>query len=270
MTICTLFDIHYAPQGIALLRSVYRNEGEDARVVVLAMCEESAALLHAFRLPIVWTVNDLPDEYHAKAAALPRAEQCWLATPFLCQKVLHQFGSCEYLDADCFLFAPLSGVRRELQGAAIGIVPHRWDAEHADRLRENGTYNVGYMYWRESPLAVRSVDDWVRWSVAFPTDIARYNDQLFIEDWPKKYRAHVIKHKGVNLAPYNQRQYDIRETENGVTVDGEPLLMYHFHEWGIGEDGEPRRGGYDLSWEVQRYIYPKYEQEIGFALGVLA
>jgi hypothetical protein len=57
----------------------------------------------------------------------------------------------------------------------------------------------------------------------------RFGDQGYLNDWPTRFAGvHVLEHKGAGLAPWNWMQYQIVIGPNGITVDGVPLLFYHY------------------------------------------
>ena len=270
MAFCTLFDANYTAQGLALLRSIYRHHGAASVVVVLAMDNDTAGRIRGVGVgatPIVVTLDQMPPLYHQRAAGRSVAERCWMATPFLCDWTYETYGSATYLDADCFLFARIP----YLDKAECQIVPHNLDKIHRKRLAHNGTYNVGYIHFGHCKSSRSALNCWLYRTVSWreSPEQPRFNDQLFLEDWPKKFDAVVLKDPGLNLAPYNQLQRDVKETETGTTVDGHPLLMYHCHEWEVGDDGKPARGGYALQWAAKHYIYKRYEQEIGACLSAI-
>jgi hypothetical protein len=46
----------------------------------------------------------------------------------------------------------------------------------------------------------------------------------------------ILDHVGANLAPWNLEGLNIRRTENGVVVEGKPLVFFHFHGLRLSAD----------------------------------
>jgi len=58
---------------------------------------------------------------------------------------------------------------------------------------------------------------------------SRYADEKYLDDFPTRVR-HVVglEHKGANLAPWNVANYRVTNERGRSTVDGQPLLFFHF------------------------------------------
>jgi hypothetical protein len=54
-------------------------------------------------------------------------------------------------------------------------------------------------------------------------------NQGYLNRWPERYPGvHVIRHPGVNLAPWNLDGHALERDGESVTVDGTPLIFYHY------------------------------------------
>lgn len=91
-------------------------------------------------------------------------------------------------------------------------------------------------------------------------------DQGYLNDWPEKWNAYSIYNLGVNLAPWNQEQYeyfimDESFRRNRLMVSDrrrqDELILYHFH----GFEGIGNRTGYKLHPMVAEHVYVPYEGE---------
>jgi hypothetical protein len=118
-TFCTLFDVSFAPQGIAMLSSLDEFMPK-ARKVVLAMDDEVAPLLQSFFGNKVHVIRleeiETPALIKVKAERT-RGEYCWTLTPFLPAFVLDQFSdsrSITYVDADVYFFRSPQSIIEEL------------------------------------------------------------------------------------------------------------------------------------------------------------
>jgi hypothetical protein len=64
-------------------------------------------------------------------------------------------------------------------------------------------------------------------------------NQGYLNLWPERYTGvHVIQHPGANLAPWNVDGHLLACDGRNVTVDGRPLIFYHFS--GVHRDAEGR------------------------------
>jgi hypothetical protein len=76
--------------------------------------------------------------------------------------------------------------------------------------------------------------------------------------WPEKYGTHEIEHLGVNLAPWNQMQYEYYIIGGELTVNGQyPIVLYHFH--GLTEKS---LSGYPLHNMIVQKLYKPYLGEL--------
>jgi hypothetical protein len=279
VSICTLFNWDYAPQGLALYRSFRRYHPDDL-VTVLCLdgkTIDSLSIITDPNLHLCMPPDVLPNDVLAEwQATRTRAEICWgLAAPLVYYCLTKHGGPVEYIDADCCLFSGLSNVRAEIGDAPVGIVPHRWDKEHAERLRPNGIYNVGYVYFSGGSGGLAAANGWTASNVNWRRQgNERFNDQLHLNNWPDLHGAHVIQNPGINLAPYNQMHRTYSTDWENLLVDGEQLVTYHFHEWRcemMHEASKLRvtRTGYPLHLAVIRMAYEPYENEVAECMRLL-
>jgi hypothetical protein len=235
---CSYFDHRYAAQGLAMIRSV-RAQGGTGPFWVLCLSEEAEAIVHQFGLPDVRTVRLDQVEAHFPGLAAAKADRSTIEyyftlTPHIVRYVFDQAPEAErvaYLDGDLFFFGPPDAVWAEMGAAPVAIIPHNFH-KGAEHLGKYGRYNVGWVSFARSEQGLACLDYWAAscrdWCHDVP-DGGRFADQGYLD------RFHdfapdlaVIAHKGCNLGPWNVGGYDIRAADGGVTVDGEPLLFFHF------------------------------------------
>ena len=262
MNYCTYFDSGYMAQGMACIRSLQRWDN-DAWIAVLALDKRAYDAIPrgpGIRVVLQETAG---------------AENIWRLTPGWIRRAMDLLNApaIAYVDADMYAFSPLAPVWEECLQEPVAIVPHRWTPKYAERLRPNGKYNVGWLTVRNTGEGVQMLERWERYCRNWkPTpEQSRFMDQRFFDDPPVNHDAwHIVENLGVNLAPYNQEQYEYTHGPNGLGVsDGmrcDRLALYHFHEWRCKRGPNDavtvlRHTGYQLAPAVAEYVYPQYERE---------
>ncbi len=238
-TYCTYFDSHYLAQGIVMLRSLLRFDPQ-AGIRVLAWDESCERVLRDL-FPSSIQVTGLA-ELHSQKPQLPalrasRTAWAYYAThkPAFVRFVLESTprpASVTFVDADMCFFADPSPAYEELGTAAIGLSPHRFPAS-AQTLAIYGTYNAGWIYWRAGTAARQCLTDWERecmaWCEPEVQPDGRFMNQGYLNGWPNRYSSVLIlKHPGVNLAPWNIGGHLLTRNWGKLSVDGRPLICYHF------------------------------------------
>jgi hypothetical protein len=237
---CTLFDSNYASRGIALYRSLERH-CSDFRLYVFSMDAMAYRTLSDLALPHLEPIaqSDLEafdqDLLMVKGSRTP-LEYLWTATPSVCRYMLLSDLGVEavtYIDADVMFFADPSPLLDEANDADVAIVPHGF----ADRWRHwehtKGIYNVEFVMFRGSENGCAVLEWWrercLEWCYARYED-GRLGDQKYLDDWPERFRGvHVLHGPGVGLAPWNVEGRSLQSSDSGVTVDGHPLIFFHYH-----------------------------------------
>jgi len=197
-------------------------------------------ILRRLKLPDVYTIalEELEadnKELLAVKKARSRIEYYFTCTPSLPLYILNnrtEVDTITYLDADLFFFANPAPIYNEFNGHSIAIIPHRFPPDLRNQERR-GIYNVGYLSFKRDQYALTCLHWWRDKCIEWCYDRVennRYADQKYLDDWPTRFHGVVeIQHKGANLAPWNISNYTIRQDRNGVHVDDDPLIFFHFH-----------------------------------------
>jgi hypothetical protein len=113
-------------------------------------------------------------------------------------------------------------------------VPHRYPRWHDDAAYY-GRFNVGVLGFRGDANGLACVEWWrsrCLESCALRADGATYGDQKYLDEWPGHHAGVVISaHPGVNLAPWNWAGHRVTVAAGQVTVDGQPLVVFHFAQF---------------------------------------
>jgi hypothetical protein len=263
----TLFDVAFAPQGIALHRSLQRHAGEHT-LWVLCMDDAVEDLLAHLALPDVRTVRLTDVETSELLSVKPgrnRAEYCWTLTPFTFDAVFDRVPDAErvtYVDADVWLAADVAPVFRDFErsGAAVQITEHAYAPDH-DQTATSGRYCVQFLTMtRESSLPVRRwwQERCVEWCFARVED-GKFGDQKYLDDWAERFGplVHVAGPKSRFQGPWNAVRFPYSEA-----------IAYHCHGLRTAGPGKvlPVDPGYRIPRPHWRYIYQPYLQDLAVAL----
>jgi len=235
---CTLFDCNYIDRGLALYRTLERHCGE-FRLHVLCLDAPTREALAALGLARAELIDIATLEAEDPDLARARRDRGVVEYYFTCKPVLlahvlrdATVGRVEYLDSDMAFFSDPAPLERALAGSSVALSPHRFDAANA-HLERCGRFNAGWVsvsggdegrrfvaWWRALCL------EWCRLDVE-PT---RFGDQKYLDRVPGAFPAALaVSHPGVNLGPWNVGGSRIELTPQGVRVDGQALVFFHFH-----------------------------------------
>jgi hypothetical protein len=271
---CTLFDRHYATRGIALYRSLEQHCRQGFSLTILCMDRETRDFMARIGLPRTELIlpEDLGDkDLLAAEQSRPRREFCWTCPPSLMLYMLNQSSPGEiatYLDADLAFFSDPKPVFDELGDNDIAIHGHRFSPEYQASEATSGIFNVGLIAVRNATQGRACLERW-RLQCLEKCELDPENgycgDQKYLDEWPSRYdRLVVLQHPGVCVAPWNIRNYAVGEKVGRVTVNGAPLIFYHYHSLVplsmnlLGRCALMPARGYGFSPSEQRLIYRPY------------
>lgn len=269
---CTFFDHRYLDRGLALAHSLQRQD-EPYHLWILCMDRQTFDDLSRRGMKDVTLVTMANLEAFDRTLSGVRenrslVEFYFTCKSFLCLYILKNYPGVNlltYLDADLFFFSRPSVIEEEMTGYSIGLTGHRFPA-FLKELEQFGMFNAGFVSFRRDDEGLACLTWWrdqcVEWCHDY-VDNGRYADQRYLDYIPGKFsRVKVIDHKGINLAPWNLAQYRTTGNDAGVMIDGDPLVLYHFH--GVKRAGNRRydTGSYNyrtcLSTTVRNDIYRPY------------
>ena len=276
---CTLFDRNYVARGLALHASLLRHR-KAFRLVVLCLDEPVFDILTALALQNTELVSLSSLEESDPELVRTRPQRTAVEYYFTCKPALLKFMARKYtdaqrmtyLDSDLFYFSDPGPLELEYAGSAVALTPHRFPPRLAE-LDNRGRFNAGWISVSCGEEGRRFIDwwrarciEWCRWEVLED----RYGDQKYLDRVPMLFSdVTILDHVGANLAPWNLDGLDIRRTEDGVVVEGKPLVFFHFHGlrrvlYRIYESG---LAFYDLnlSPQVRRNIYRPYFSDLALA-----
>src|SRR5947207_718174 len=227
----TYFDQRYVARAHVMLRSLRRY---DPAAEIFALCfDEPAQKLTAElgdrKLSIV-SPQELYDFEPALAACRDRGTAAFRAThkPVLALYALRKrpdLSAIMHVDADTCFFSDVEPLFAEIGDAPIALSPHRF-AFNRQRAEWFGRFNAGCIYWKNDPVGRGCLIDYradcIDWCAPQSLPDGRFLLQGYLTAWPQRYAGvHVIRHPGVNLAPWNIASHSI-DAAGGIKVDGAP------------------------------------------------
>jgi len=236
---CTYFDSGYLSRGLALIASL-REHGDDSPVCVMSLDDAAHDFLTEADLPAVTSIRVAELEQAVKALVPLRGERSrmeyyFTMTPLLVRHVMTKYAQATtviYLDADLYFFADPREVLDALGAGSVGIIEHRYRPRLARRLAKYGRFNVGWVGFRGDEDGVRCLDWWaektLEWCGDRPSD-GRYADQGYLDRFPSFDGVRILASSGFNLAPWNTAGRRVTEAAEGLSIEGEPLVFFHFH-----------------------------------------
>jgi hypothetical protein len=274
---CTLFDSNYLLKGVAMLRSLKRH-CPAAHVFVLCLDDQTQTLLGKLALPDISLIklSALEDEDLLEAKKHRGvAEYCWTLSSCLPWYVLQHNPNVDfitYLDADLLFFSPVDPLFDEIAGSSIAIIEHRFTPRLKDR-EVNGRFCVEWVSFRRDEEGMSCLSRWrgqcIEWCF-YRLEEGRMGDQKYLDVWPERYPScHILQHLGAGVAPWNYAQYSFAKDRCGaITVEGAPLIFYHFHQFQMLANGRFDRLSdfYTDECPEPAAIYETYEAAILTAL----
>lgn len=272
---CTYFDSNYLLRGLTLYRSLV-DSGCEFQLHVLALDDRAQDALLALALPNLHTIPLAaleqwePALLNAKGNRR-RIEYYFTLSPVLPLYVLAQEPEIEvvtYLDADLFFYSSPNPIFEELGEHSILITEHRFP----DYLRDNerfGRYNVQYQSFRRDAQGLACLERWKIQCLEWCYDrleAGKFADQKYLEEWPERYdRLVVLGNKGAGVAPWNWATFPIRMEGEDITIDGQPLIFYHFHGVKIFHAYFISNGLLDfglMPYSLRRWLYVGYLRKL--------
>jgi hypothetical protein len=134
-------------------------------------------------------------------------------------------------------------------------------------VKRTGLYIVQFMTFRSDEDGRAALDWWrercLEWCFARYED-GKMGDQKYLDDWPTRFGGvRLLGHPGV-LGPWCIESRRVEEGPEGVTVDGEPLIFFHFMGLRRYADGtyRPAAGRFRITDEERRWIYDPYVERL--------
>lgn len=273
---CTLFDSGYLIKGLAMIRSL-QQWSPGAEIFVLCMDEKTLTILERLAIDGVHCIAladiETPELLEAKKDR-GVAEYCWTLSPCLPSYVFEHHAHVDfltYLDSDLLFYSSVEPLFDEICDSSVAIIEHRFPPELMDRL-VNGRFCVEWVSFRRDEEGMACLERWksqcIEWCY-YRLEEDRMGDQKYLDEWPDRYpNCHILLHHGAGIAPWNYWRYDFDARGPVITVDGSPLVFYHFHQFQLLDNGKFDRLStfYTSVKKEPDEVYSRYEVELTRAL----
>ncbi len=270
---CTLFDSNYLLKGLAMIRSLARY-CPGMKIYVLCMDEQTKYILEHLDLPFVKCIAlaEVENEELLKAKAdRGVAEYCWTLSSCFTWYVMQNHPEIDfltYVDADLLFYSDVQPLFDEIGDASIAIIEHRFSPRLQDR-EVNGRFCVEWDSFRRDEQGLACLSRWreqcIEWCY-YRLEDGKMGDQKYLDEWPGRYsKCHILMHPGAGIAPWNYAQYQFDKDATGkITVEGAPLIFYHFHQFQLLENGKFDRLStfYTSECVEPNVVYEAYEIEL--------
>ncbi|HYD70482.1 hypothetical protein [Azospirillum sp.] len=244
---CTYFDQRFVTPAMVLIDSVARFEPNST---VFCLCQDQKAydFLSRVRSDVIVPVSVAEVEAHDRELAAARANRSLIEFYFTCTPCFPSYlferyphiDILTYLDADLFFYAPPQILFDEIGDRSVAIVPHRFSPVY-ENCRPYGTYNVGWISWRNDAVGRRCLADYRRQCLDWCYDRleeTRFADQKYLNYWPERYaNLCIVENIGANVAVWNVDNFAFSKESGTPHVNGRRVVFYHFHGVRLDNNG---------------------------------
>ncbi len=269
---CTLFDRNYLIKGLTMIKSL-QEYCNNFKIFVLCMDSYTKILLDKINLSNVECIElinvENKDILIAKKSRNKR-EYCWTMASNFTWYLMENIQELEfitYLDADLLFFSDVERIFKEIDHSSIAIIEHRFSPPFKS-LEVNGRFCVEWNSFRRDEEGMKCLNKWRKqcldWCY-YKLEDGKMGDQKFLDKWPDEYNScHIIKDIGAGIAPWNYSQYEIKNQHPNITINGNKLIFYHFHQFQILNNNKFFRLGkiYTAKKKEPESIYERYETQL--------
>jgi hypothetical protein len=265
LNFCTLFNVNYLAKGLALHSSLLKK-CPAFHLYIFAFDDTTHQILTEKRLANT-TIIALAEFETTELLAVKKdrsvAEYCWTCTPFTIKYCIHNFklDHCTYIDADTYFYNDPTVLIDEMGDKSVLITPHNYNSQY-DQSAVSGIYCVQFTTFKNTTDGVTVLNWWaqacLKWCYNRYED-GKMGDQKYLDSWPYMFNGiYICRDVTAGLAPWNALNYTYNDNPTQITVDGQPLLFYHFHDLKYLSNNTWYLGGYEIPLYVVDNIYKPY------------
>lgn len=271
---CTIVDRNYVLRGLTLYNSFIPSI-ENKTFGFFCIDEKAVEMLKELKLKNAWIVG--PEEFEtAELLAVKKTrainEYCWTCKPAVLLYAAQRDPSFDwliYLDSDMMAFAdPDLGLNLE-DDVHVNLTLHNPSNRYfAEMIPTVGTCNAGYAAFRNSQTGLAASQWWLGQCLQscpkVPSENA-YADQKYFDDIADVFEGvNYTSLIGLNAGPWNSLTAEVREKEGQVTIDGQPLILYHFQGLKAYSPSffDLYTASIKIPTDLKKYVFMKYVREM--------
>jgi len=236
--ICTVSDIKYLYQGLALFESL--SKSENITLHYLCIDQISYDILKNIKNNklIIYNINDLLNNDN-NLINLKNSDYryfCWSLASYFSNHLLSKNvgDSITYIDSDIYFHEKIELLFESFSKKDVGIFRHRQFSLSISR--PEGHYNVGVVYFKNSDIG-KNVLNW--WSDAvlhkkYP-HLSTCGDQKYLEEFPRMCSNIFIDGEIGHGAPWQWQLFNFDNYENDGTIiwegNKQKLIFSHFSQF---------------------------------------
>lgn len=234
---CTFFDSGYLPAGLALHDSL-KETLPTADCWVLCLDNKTYTVLTALDRPDLHPVRLEELETYLPSLKEVKGERSRAEYYFTCKPALLEYlldtkapARLTYLDADLYFFQGTDEFPEGWDESPVVVHAHNFPSERAETADRVGRYNAGFVSVRNDETGLACVRRWRTQCLEWCFDRVeenRYADQKYLNEWPDRWDAEVLKLPGIGTARWNLERWSVSVDDGKIFIDDEPLVFYHF------------------------------------------
>ena len=243
MIIFTSICNNYLHKARCLAESVKKNIPDATFVVCLTESEKNALSDYEYfdRVILAKDAFDGSFEHFIFKHAIVEASTSVKGAFFqYLYKIYPEESKFVYLDPDIYVYSDFTELRKLLDTKPIVVCPHllkQGNVQMEISSMAHGVYNLGFLAVNASDEAKRFIDWWAaRLDKYCYDDISHgiFTDQKWIDLAPCFFDVYILKHHGYDYATWSIMDSVVEQTDEGYTVNGDPLRFIHFSGYGEG------------------------------------
>lgn len=277
----TIFDREFLAKGLVLYDSVTKHCPKNFNFFILCLDDTVYEILKKMNLPsvILLTLNDVENtELKEVRKKRTTREYSWTLKPSVANYIFINYPDIEtvmYLDSDLYFYSSLEPIYEEFKGYSVLLFPHRLPEEKKEKENVVGKYNAGMLLFRNDINGRKCLQWWLKETNAWCHEIPepeKYGDQKYLDFFEEQFEGvHVLTHKGVDVAPWNIKNYRgiVEERNNEIFLNGHKLINFHFSSLSLYypcsrflPSGPTNAYGYTRPSLEKKIIYDKYIKKV--------
>jgi hypothetical protein len=234
--ICTISDINYLHQGLALYESL-KKTSNNFTLHYLCLCDTSYSIVSKIDNTNIkaYHIKDLlvKDEKLVAIKASNYSYFCWLLASYFSHELISDVDSILYVDSDIYFHKDVQLIYDEIGDREVGVFRHRQFPLHMNY--NEGKYNVGVVYFKNSVDGRKTLWWWMDavLNKKYP-EFATCGDQKYLDVFPKLCSNIYIDENIGHGAPWQWQVYEL--LGNGKLVwegQEQELVFTHFASFAL-------------------------------------